>query len=56
MLAGREDAITPLEAQTELVRSIPQATLVLLPECGHLAPLERPEAVTHQLLLWLLRR
>ena len=56
VLAGREDAITPLEAQTELVQAIPQATLVLLPECGHLAPLERPEAVTYQLLLWLLRR
>lgn len=56
VLAGREDAITPLEAQLELAQPIPQATLVLLPGCGHLATLERPEAVTRQLLLWLLER
>jgi pimeloyl-ACP methyl ester carboxylesterase len=53
VLAGREDAITPLEVQIEMARAIPQATLVLLPQCGHLAPLERPEAVTRQLLAWL---
>ena len=34
-------------------RLIPDATLVLLPRCGHLAPLERPEPVTRQLLGWL---
>lgn len=56
VLAGREDAITPLEVQLELAQAIPQATLVLLPRCGHLAPLERPEDVSRQLLLWLLGR
>jgi pimeloyl-ACP methyl ester carboxylesterase len=53
VLAGREDAITPPELQIEMAQAIPQATLVLLPGCGHLAPLERPEAVTRQLLAWL---
>ena len=53
VLAGREDLITPMEVQIEMARAIPQATLVLLPACGHLAPLERPEAVTRQLLAWL---
>jgi pimeloyl-ACP methyl ester carboxylesterase len=56
VLAGREDAITPMEVQLELVQAIPQATLILLPRCGHLASLERPEDVTRQLLLWLLQR
>jgi pimeloyl-ACP methyl ester carboxylesterase len=56
ILAGREDAITPLEAQLELAQAIPQATLILLPRCGHLASLEWPEEVTRQLLLWLLTR
>jgi pimeloyl-ACP methyl ester carboxylesterase len=53
VLAGREDAVTPPELQIEMAMAIPQATLVLLPRCGHLAPLERPLAVTRQLLAWL---
>jgi pimeloyl-ACP methyl ester carboxylesterase len=53
VLAGREDAVTPPERQHEMAIAIPDATLVLLPRCGHLSPLERPEAVARQLLLWL---
>lgn len=53
VLAGRQDAVTPPVVQEEIAAAIPGATLVLLPRCGHLAPLERPEAVTRQLLLWL---
>jgi pimeloyl-ACP methyl ester carboxylesterase len=53
VLAGREDAVTPPERQHEMAAAIPDATLVLLPRCGHLSPLERPEAVARQLLLWL---
>jgi pimeloyl-ACP methyl ester carboxylesterase len=53
VLAGREDAVTPPELQIEMAMAIPQATLVLLPRCGHLAPLERPLAVARQLLAWL---
>ena len=53
ILAGREDQVTPPELQLEMASAIPDATLVLIPRCGHLAPLERPEAVTRQLLAWL---
>jgi pimeloyl-ACP methyl ester carboxylesterase len=53
VLAGREDAVTPPELQLEMAAAIPNASLVLLPRCGHLAPLERPEVVTRQLLAWL---
>ncbi len=53
VLAGREDAVTPPERQHEMATAIPDATLVLLPCCGHLSPPERPEAVARQLLLWL---
>ncbi|HMQ28613.1 MAG TPA: alpha/beta fold hydrolase, partial [Acidimicrobiales bacterium] len=53
VLAGREDQLTPPEPQLEMAHAIPDATLVLLPRCGHLAPLERPEAVARQLLAWL---
>ena len=53
VLAGREDAITPPELQHEMAAAVPRATLVLLPLCGHLSTLERPDAVTRQLLAWL---
>jgi len=53
VLAGRDDAVTPPKLQLELATLIPDATLVLIPRCGHLAPLERPDAVTRQLGLWL---
>ena len=53
VLAGREDAITPPELQQEMAAAVPQAALVLLPRCGHLSTLERPDAVTRQLLAWL---
>ena len=53
VLAGREDQLTPPEVQIEMAQAIPNATLVLLPRCGHLAPLERPAEVTRQLLAWL---
>ena len=53
ILAGREDQLTPVALQLEMAQLIPDATLVLLPRCGHLAPLERPEPVTRQLMGWL---
>ena len=53
ILAGRDDQITPPELQLEMTVAIPDARLVLLPRCGHLAPLERPTAVTRELLGWL---
>lgn len=53
VLCGRQDQLTPLAVHEEMAAAIPEATLVVLPRCGHLAPLERPEAVTAQLLTWL---
>jgi pimeloyl-ACP methyl ester carboxylesterase len=53
VLCGREDAITPPEMHHEMAAAVPDATLVVLPNCGHLAPLERPGAVAAQLAAWL---
>lgn len=53
VLCGRQDQLTPPALHEEMAAAIPDATLVVLPGCGHLAPLERPEAVTAQLLAWL---
>jgi pimeloyl-ACP methyl ester carboxylesterase len=32
---------------------IPGATLVKVPDCGHLSTMERPEAVTKALVEWM---
>jgi pimeloyl-ACP methyl ester carboxylesterase len=53
ILAGREDALAPLAEQEALAAAIPGARLELLDRCGHLAPLERPEAVSGMLAQWL---
>jgi len=53
ILAGREDALAPVAEQEALAAAIPGARLELLDRCGHLAPLERPEAVTAILADWL---
>jgi pimeloyl-ACP methyl ester carboxylesterase len=53
VLGGRQDAITPPEVMEEIAAGIPGAELALLDRCGHLAPLEQPEAVTAALAEWL---
>ncbi len=55
IICGREDALTPMEVQEELAAGIPGARLCVIEECGHLAPMERPHAVTALMRDWLLR-
>ena len=50
---GRQDAITALEDAEMMARDIPNARLEVIEECGHLSPLEQPEAVTTLLRRWL---
>lgn len=37
----------------EMAAIIPGARLVVTPEAGHLSPIERPQAVTAALRVWL---
>ncbi len=53
VLCGRQDQPTPLEMHEELVAGIAEAILVVVEDCGHLAPLERPESVGAALRDWL---
>ncbi|MBM3601343.1 MAG: alpha/beta fold hydrolase [Alphaproteobacteria bacterium] len=53
VLCGREDALTPPELHTELAASIPNARLVVIDHCGHLATMEEPEQVTAAMRRWL---
>ena len=53
VLCGRQDAVTPLEGHEEMAAAIPAARLVVIEECGHLSPLERPAAVSAAMREWL---
>ena len=53
VLCGRQDQLTPLDCHTEMAAGIADARLVVVEDCGHLAPMEHPEAVTDALRAWL---
>jgi pimeloyl-ACP methyl ester carboxylesterase len=53
VLCGHEDKATPVEVHREIAADIPNARLVVVPESGHLPPLERPEAVNAAMRAWL---
>jgi pimeloyl-ACP methyl ester carboxylesterase len=53
VLSGDNDMLISNEYSKEMAAMIPGATLVIVPDCGHLAPLERPEATSAALDDWL---
>jgi pimeloyl-ACP methyl ester carboxylesterase len=52
VLAGADDSWAPAARHRDMAAQIPGATLVVVPECGHMCMLERPEIVTRALLDW----
>lgn len=54
VIGGREDALTGPPLLAEIADSIPGARHVIVEECGHLPPLERPHAVSALLRQWLI--
>ncbi len=55
VLCGSDDAITPPEVHREMADAIAGAQLAIIENCGHLAPLEQPDAVSNELERWLAR-
>lgn len=53
VLVGEQDGITPLDRAEEIVAGVSGASLVKVPECGHLSAMERPQAVTAALAAFL---
>jgi pimeloyl-ACP methyl ester carboxylesterase len=53
VVAGDDDQIAPAAGREEMARAIPGAQFVLIPESGHLSPLERPAAVNAALNAFL---
>lgn len=55
VVCGADDALMPREIHEELAQAIDGAKLVVVPDCGHLAPLERPADVAAALVELLQR-
>jgi pimeloyl-ACP methyl ester carboxylesterase len=53
VLVGEGDLLTPPEQAREMAGLLRRATLVVVPDCGHLSTLEQPEAVNRALAAWL---
>ena len=53
VLAGSEDKTAPPAMMEKMAGKIPGAEYVLLQDCGHLGPMDRPEAFNDALLFFL---
>lgn len=53
VLVGREDSWAPARRHEEMAALIPASTLTIVPDCGHMSPMEQPEAVSQALARWL---
>jgi len=53
VLVGAQDEATPPALAEEMASAIPNARLAVVPDCGHLATMEQPAAVTAELVAWL---
>lgn len=53
ILCGRDDALTPPDRHEEMADLIPGAKWVMVEQCGHLSPIEQPQAVSAVLRYWL---
>ncbi len=52
VLCGREDTWSPLAVHRDMVAMIPGSKLAVIEDCGHMAPMERPEDVAAAMTSW----
>ena len=55
VLVGAQDVITPIDMAEEMVDAIPNASLFIVPETGHLSTIEAPVHVNAALAKWLMQ-
>lgn len=53
VLVGDGDTLTPPDLSQEMATAIPGAQLVVVPDCGHLSTIEKPDAVNAALVTWV---
>jgi len=53
VLTGFDDVWSPPARHLEMAQAIRLSELVVLPRCGHMSTMERPDEVTAAMLVWL---
>lgn len=53
LLSGREDSWSPPSRHEEMSAKVPGSRVVIVPDSGHMAPMEQPAAVSRALREWL---
>jgi pimeloyl-ACP methyl ester carboxylesterase len=53
VLVGDSDVLTPPELAKEIAAGVRGSRLVVVPDCGHLSTIEKPDAVNRALSEWL---
>jgi pimeloyl-ACP methyl ester carboxylesterase len=53
VLCGEHDQLMPRARHEEIAARVPRAALVVVPDCGHMSTLEKPEEVNRALGAWL---
>lgn len=53
VLVGRQDKICRVAEHEDMANKIPNSKLEIIEDCGHFAPIERPDEVTKALQDWL---
>lgn len=53
VLVGEGDELTTPEMAKEIASGISGSTLTVVPDCGHLSTMEKPDAVNAALIAWL---
>lgn len=53
VVCGANDRVTPLAISEEMHALVTHSHLVVLPDCGHLAPMEKPDEVGAAMRDWL---
>jgi pimeloyl-ACP methyl ester carboxylesterase len=53
MIAAEDDKVVPAALMREIQAGMPEVPLLAIDHCGHLLPLERPQAMADALADWL---
>lgn len=54
-ITGALDGWSPPQRHYDMQAHVPRSTVTVIPECGHMAPMEAPEAVNRAFAEWLER-
>ena len=56
VMTGQQDMVCTPELHEEMAQLIPNATLFIIEECGHLSTLEQPETVNNVIRKWWVKQ